>query len=166
MNYRITSEFQTPFKIYPVIEEISNFKLELHLRVKACFPKEVFASYVNLSFPMPKLASNITNELGKNQPNQNVDVENKGDIKMVKWNIKKFMGDTEYVLVTKITLQANASAYNARKEIGPITVSFDVPMYNVSNLQIRYLRIDDKEKSNPFRWVRFVTQSSSYVCRT
>lgn len=66
MNYRVTSEFQTPFRIYPVIEEISNFKLELHLKVKACFPKEILASYVTLHFPVPKLASNITNELGKN----------------------------------------------------------------------------------------------------
>ncbi|KAL4438403.1 hypothetical protein ABPG74_009442 [Tetrahymena malaccensis] len=166
MNYRVTSEFQTPFRIYPVIEEISNFKLELHLKVKACFPKEIFASYVTLTFPMPKLASNITNELGKNAQNQSVDIENKGDVKMVKWNIKKFMGDTEQVLITKITLQASANSYSARKEIGPINVNFEVPMYNVSNLQIRYLRIDDKEKSNPFRWVRFITQSSSYVCRT
>jgi AP-4 complex subunit mu-1 len=39
-------------------------------------------------------------------------------------------------------------------------------MYNVSKLQVRYLRIAEKHKSyNPYRWVRYVTQSSSYVCR-
>lgn len=69
MNYRVTSEFQTPFKIYPVIEEVSSFKLELHLRVKACFPKEVVASNATLSFPVPKLTSNISNELAKNAIN-------------------------------------------------------------------------------------------------
>jgi AP-4 complex subunit mu-1 len=36
-------------------------------------------------------------------------------------------------------------------------------MYNPSNLQVRYLRI--AESYNPFRWVRYVTRSSSYVCR-
>lgn len=41
MNYRVTSEFQSPFRIFPVIEEVSAYKLELTLRVKACFPKEV-----------------------------------------------------------------------------------------------------------------------------
>ncbi|EGR30590.1 hypothetical protein IMG5_128570 [Ichthyophthirius multifiliis] len=165
MNYRITSEFQPPFKIYPIIEEVSNYRLELHLRIKACFPKEVTATYVNLSFPMPKQASNITNELGKNQVNQNIDIENKNGTKIVKWNIKKFKGDTEQSLISKITLQSNANAYMARKEIGPVNVVFDIPMYNVSNLQIKYLRIEEKEKTNPFRWVRFITQSSSYVCR-
>lgn len=39
-------------------------------------------------------------------------------------------------------------------------------MYNVSNLQVRYLRIAETSRSyKPFRWVRYVTQSSSYVCR-
>lgn len=121
-----------------------------------------------------------------------------------------------------------------RKEIGPINLTFEIPMYNVSNLQVsflgddflhnswsenwskrvclpfvsmrlyttmyglyhpillyflcrqvRYLRISDQPgsgplasrhnligvgvvgrgSSSPFRWVRYVTQSSSYVCR-
>ena len=39
-------------------------------------------------------------------------------------------------------------------------------MYNVSNLAVRYLRIAEQGKAyNPYRWVRYVTQSNSYVCR-
>ena len=35
-----------------------------------------------------------------------------------------------------------------------------------SHWQVRHLRISEKHKSyNPHRWVRYVTQSSSYVCR-
>ena len=57
-------------------------------------------------------------------------------------------------------------AGNPRKEIGPVSMSFEIPMYNVSNLQVRYLRISEQHKSyNPYRWVRYVTQASSYVCR-
>jgi AP-4 complex subunit mu-1 len=55
---------------------------------------------------------------------------------------------------------------SARKEIGPVSMSFEIPMYNVSNLQVRYLRISEQQKSyNPYRWVRYVTQASSFVCR-
>jgi AP-4 complex subunit mu-1 len=39
MNYRITSDFEPPFRVVPVIEEISAYKLELTLKVKANFPK-------------------------------------------------------------------------------------------------------------------------------
>jgi hypothetical protein len=28
-----------------------------------------------------------------------------------------------------------------RREIGPINMCFEIPMYNVSNLQVRYLRV-------------------------
>ena len=34
MNYRISSEFQPPFRVYPVIEESSPYKIELVIRVR------------------------------------------------------------------------------------------------------------------------------------
>ena len=81
------------------------------------------------------------------------------------WNIKKFTGGTELTLRTKISL-SSASTGSVRKELGPISMSFEIPMYNVSNLQVRYLRIAEAHKSyKPFRWVRYVTQSNSYVAR-
>lgn len=43
---------------------------------------------------------------------------------------------------------------NPRKEIGPVSMNFEIPMYNVSNLQVRYLRISETHKSyNPYRYV-------------
>jgi len=165
MNYRVTSEFQAPFRIFPFIEEISTYKLELVLKIRACFPKETYASHAILKFPVPKLTSNVHNELPKGIVGQKADYNSSG--KTVEWTIKKFQGGVEHTLRTKITLQTNANTYSARKEIGPISMNFEIPMFNLSNLQIKYLRIEKEEKaSNPFRWVRYVTQSSSYVCRT
>ena len=34
MNYRITSEFRPPFRIFPVLEESSPYKIELVLKVR------------------------------------------------------------------------------------------------------------------------------------
>ena len=65
----------------------------------------------------------------------------------------------------KITLDTPVTSSHKR-EVGPISLGFEIPMYNVSNLQVRYLRISETHKSyNPYRWVRYITQSSSYVCR-
>jgi AP-4 complex subunit mu-1 len=165
MNYRVTSDFQAPFRIFPFIDEVSNTKLELVLKVRAAYPKETYASHAILKFPVPKLTSNVYTELEKGVQAQKADY-NSTD-KTVEWIIKKFQGGVEHTLRTKITLQTNANTYAARKEIGPIKMTFEIPMYNLSNLQIKYLRIEEKEKStNPFRWVRYVTQSSNYVCRT
>ena len=65
MNYRVTSDFQAPFRVFPFIDEVSNYKLEMTLKIRACFPKETCASYVVLKFPVPKLTSNVHNELTK-----------------------------------------------------------------------------------------------------
>ena len=46
-------------------------------------------------------------------------------------------------------------------------MNFEIPMFNVSGLQIKYLRIEKQEKAKDhYRWIRHVTQSSSYICRT
>jgi AP-4 complex subunit mu-1 len=65
MNYRINSEFQAPFRIFPYIDEVSNYKLELELRIRATYPKDVNASYLIAKIPVPKTNSSIHPELMK-----------------------------------------------------------------------------------------------------
>ena len=134
-----------------------------------------------IRFPVPKNSATVTPELGPGAQalpaargvaaavtgpaplNQAVEYIAKD--KEVVWQIKKFQGQQEHTLRTRITL-AGAAPTNLRKEMGPISMSFEIPMYNTSNLQVRYLRIAEAHKSyKPHRWVRYVTSSSSYVCR-
>jgi len=65
MGYRTTSDYQPPFRLFPYIDEISNYKIVLDLRIKACFPKNIVASYITAKILMPKNSSTITPELGK-----------------------------------------------------------------------------------------------------
>jgi hypothetical protein len=51
--------------VFPYIDETSPYKLEMVLRVKACFPKNVKAIYAVLKFAVPKLTSSVHNELQK-----------------------------------------------------------------------------------------------------
>jgi len=165
MNYRVTSEFDPPFRFFTYIEEPSNYKLEVTLRIKATMPKEYSGNNVVVKFPVPKNISNVYCELPKGAVNQTAEYESATN--MVKWSIRKFSGTLEHSLKAKISLQSNVNTMNARKEIGPIVMSFEIPMYNLSGLQIKYLKIEEAVKSKvpPNRWVRFITQSSSYVCR-
>ena len=79
--------------------------------------------------------------------------------------MKKFIGGGEQSLRAKVTLDRPCTT-QIRREIGPINMCFEIPMYNVSNLQVRYLRVAEHMVGyTPYRWVRYVTQSSSYVCR-
>ena len=74
-------------------------------------------------------------------------------------------GESEISLITRMTFEeSNSNIY--RKEIGPIGMQFEIPMLNVSNLNVKLLKFADPSKAPPKRWVRYVTQASSYVCRT
>ena len=56
---------------------------------------------------------------------------------------------------------------SVRQGVGPINLNFTIPMYCASKLQVRYLQILKHDKNySPYRWVRYVTMSNSYVIRT
>lgn len=95
---------------------------------------------------------------------------------------QKVKGETEEQCRVRITLDSDsATSISAlRRSLSPLTLSFEIPMYNPSGLQVRYLRIqgDTKDRfasaadmskgkstNQPYRWVRYVTRSQSYVVR-
>jgi len=65
MNYRVTGEFDPPFRFFTYIEEPSNYKLEVTLRIKATIPKEYSGNNVVVKFAVPKQISNVHTELPK-----------------------------------------------------------------------------------------------------
>jgi len=166
LNYRITnSDFFIPFRIYPVVEDstMSPYRLDLITNIRANIPESNNGTNVSICIPVPRTTSTCTFEC--NLPASISTMEYNALDKQIIWTIRKFHGGTEAVLRTKITLEQHVSIAQKR-ELGPISMNFDIPMYNLSNLQVRYLRIAETSKAyNPYRWVRYVTQSSSYVCR-
>jgi AP-4 complex subunit mu-1 len=162
MNYRINTEFSAPFKIYSTIEE-SPYKLELKIKVNANYSDKFFAGNVVIRFNVPKTAQNVYFDLPKTKIGQKTDfIPNEN---ACVWKIPKFQGGAENMLVVKITLNQNKTN-ECRKELGPVTMNFEIPTYNISKLQVKELKILTNEKNyNALRWVRCVTQANSYVAR-
>ena len=163
MNYRVTSDFTQPFRIVPSIELISTYKAELTLRVRADVPQTTQGINVIVKCPVPKSTTSVSVELGVGATDQRSEYR-QGD-KYVYWMIPKFKGGTEQVVKIGI---ATGSPFTpaSRKEIGPITMNFEVPNHNVTGINIKYLRLEERSQSyNPQRWVRNITQASSYVTR-
>jgi len=164
MNYRITGEFRAPFRIFPFLEESSPYKMELVIKARADLPDQNYGGNVQISCAMPKTASSVSTDLLPATPVSSAEFL-PAESKLV-WTIKKFTGGSEHTLKARIALTQPAGPHT-RKELGPISLTFEIPMYSVSNLQVRYLRIQSRNGKavNPFRWVRYVTQAQSYVCR-
>lgn len=181
MNYRVTDDFRLPFLIKPTLEQLGPSRLDLLIELRAAIPSHHYGGNLLLTCPMPRSALSVTTQTLPRvfpQSSEYIEQDNK-----VAWSIKKLQGGGEASLRCRISLSqplpSNVSHNHVltflRKEIGPITLMFEIPMYNISNVQVRYLRIFDSvtgpgthtasPMDNPFRWVRYVTQSNSYVCR-
>lgn len=162
MNYRMNMEFAPPFKVYTIVEE-SNYKVELVIKIQSNFPDKYTAGNVIVKYNVPKSAQSVHFDINKTKLGQKAEyILNE---KCCVWKIPKFKGGTDTSIKTKITLQNN-NPNECRKELGPITMQFEIPSYNFSKLQIKELKILTNEKNyNPYRWVRSVSQANSYVVR-
>lgn len=164
INYRITGDFRAPFRIFPFVEELSPTKIEMVLKIRADMPETNYGANVIIRFPVPQSTVGVSCDIGKNTAGQLA--EYRENENQVRWAIKRFTGGTELTLRAKITLDQPSP--HVRREIGPVSMNFEIPMYNTSSLQVRYLRIPEHARHPNYtykRWVRYVTQSSSYVCR-
>jgi len=163
LNYRVTADFRVPFKIFPTIEEPGPYKIDIILVLRSDIPEGNYGSNVVLRMPLPRNTVSAFAEFNTDIPG--CSAEYNSTEKKVIWSIRKFNGGSEISMRVKVTLDSLVTASH-RREVGPISMGFEIPMYNVSHLQVRYLRISETHKAyNPYRWVRYITQSSSYVCR-
>ncbi|CAN6539333.1 unnamed protein product [Malus baccata var. baccata] len=163
MNYRITQEFKPPFRINSLIEEAGPLKAEVTIKVRADFPSSIIADKILVQIPLPPYTTRVSFELEPGAVGNTTDFKEAN--KRIEWGLKKIVGGSEHTLHAKLTFSQESHG-NITKEAGPVSMTFTIPMFNSSRLQVKYLHITKKSKSyNPYRWVRYVTHSNSYVAR-
>jgi AP-4 complex subunit mu-1 len=171
MNYRIADNFQPPYKIFPFIDEQSANRIEVTIRLKAEYHDPHFGSNVCARIPLPEKVGSVSAQLPVDAVGETT--EYKGPEKCMYWFIKKFpgIGDKsgvapEHSMRIKIVLDSKADISACSREIGPISLLFEIPMFNCSGMAVKYLRVNEAGRdTKPNRWVRYITQSSSYTCR-
>lgn len=165
LNYRLTGDYRTPFRVFPAVEETGPKSMEITLMARAEMDPNHFGANVAIELPLPKCTVSATCSLISSSNCGHPITEFVAAEKKVVWTMKKFPGGSEQTLKVKVTLDKACSS-QVRREVGPVNMNFEIPMFNVSNLNVRYLRIAENMPGySPYRWVRYVTQSSSYVCR-
>ena len=163
MNYHIDNEFAPPFKVYSLIEE-SDYKLDVKTKVQANFANTNKGGNIIVIFKVPLATQSVYFDLPKPvRSEQKVDF-NQNDHTVI-WTIPKMVGGTEAVLDTKMTLSINKPG-QCRQELGPVTMTFEIPNFNVSHMEIKELKVMSNDtKYNAMRWVRKFTQANSYITR-
>ena len=149
LNYRVTqSEFRPPFRVFAGVEEVSPYKLDVLLRVRADVPDAYYGANVTVRCSLPRGTASAVCDLGPGSVGQHAEYQTTGGgartpsaeggetaDRRVVWTIKKFQGNSEQTLRVRLTLKDPATA-TIKKEVGPVSLGFEIPMYNVSNLQV------------------------------
>lgn len=144
MNYRITMPFRVPFMIRPMVEEKSETKIELILQVKSLFEPDVDASNVFIAMHTPHDTTTCSVTLASDAVGQTKEYREKDH--RVLWMINKVSGQKEYYLKVIFNLEKPATQF-VTKEIGPITIRFEIPNYEVSGLRVKGLAVDVEDKN-------------------
>jgi AP-2 complex subunit mu-1 len=159
MSYRITENVACPFRILPVISERGRTKIDINLKIKSVFERNISANNVVIKIPCPK--STATATVGHISSGK-AKYEATNDALV--WRIRRFPGETEFVLQAEVDLVPTVQdkGWNAKP---PISLDFQVPMFTASGLRVRFLRVQEKSNYKPVKWIRYVTKAGSYQHR-
>jgi len=160
MKYRTTENIEIPFHVTPIVKEHSKTRLEVKVAVKSNFKREMFGTSVKVIIPLPKNTAvcKIYSQSGKAKYTPEVDA--------IVWKIRRFPGDTKYILGAEVELSASVSAQKKAWSRPPISMEFQVPMFTSSGLHVRFLKVlEQKQQYQAIKWVRYLTQAGSYQYR-
>ena len=65
LNYRVTGEFRAPFRVFPAIDEVSPYKLDVTIRCRADIPETNYGANVVIRIPVPRNTASAECELAQ-----------------------------------------------------------------------------------------------------
>jgi len=161
MKYRTSLNVKIPFKMFHNYKELSKSRLEIKITVKANFGRDTIADDVKIKIPVPKSTAYTKTEpqvgRAKYYPEES----------SIIWKIKHFSGESEFSMNAEVELAPTTSSSQKKGwSKPPIGMSFSVPMWTASGLQILFLRVvENKFGYEPTKWVKYTTQAGSYQYR-
>ncbi|ELT91142.1 hypothetical protein CAPTEDRAFT_147922 [Capitella teleta] len=162
MKYSLSGvDIRLPIRVYTYTREDGAHDLELNLQLRCDTPNTCAALDVHVQLPVPKSTSAISQLLGGPGQSAHFDAVQK----QVEWKVKRIPGKGEASVGLKlIGARSSSSSLGQNKHLGPIAVHFEVSGFVCSMLQVRFLRVFDREHSYvPHRWLRYITTPDSYL---
>jgi len=162
MKYHTTGQLHLPFRVYPILETTNDTQLKLQIKISCDVPKMHHAVAIKLSVPVPKSTTGVAHDssTGANK----FEYISSGKQKHVEWMIPRMNGGQEHHACIRITVPAVTKM--CTKELSPLSLDFEFPMYVCSKLEIKSLKVQERNAMyTAQRWVRYITHSDSYVVR-
>uniref|UniRef100_K7FVT4 AP-4 complex subunit mu-1 n=1 Tax=Pelodiscus sinensis TaxID=13735 RepID=K7FVT4_PELSI len=159
MQYQLSDDIPSalPFHLFPMLERDPLGRLCVYLKLRCDLAPKSQALNVRVQLPVPKGVISLSQELSS--PEQTAELQ--PSTKAIRWVIPRFQGGSQLSALFKLEIPGLSPA--SLLEVGPVNMSFELPMHTCSGLQVRFLRITAPSPALPHRWVRYVTHSDSYA---
>lgn len=157
MSYRLNTNVKPLIWVESVVEIYKNSRVEIQAKAKSQFKQRSSANNVQIIVPVPKYAASPKLKVSfgtvRYAPEQDA----------VIWSIKQFEGGKEFFLRAHFSLSSTfGTEDDAPTGNPPVQVTFEIPYFTVSGIQVRYLKIIEKSGYQAQPWVRYITQSGDY----
>ena len=154
MSYRITSNINAPFRLFPNITVLGRNRLSANVNLRALFPYNLFATGIVVRIPVPHNTAvckiNVAVGRAKYDASKSAIV----------WKIRKMQGQTE--LHFSADVEMHASVTDTKPWVRPpITLDFQVAQFTASNFFVRFLKVTEQSRYTPVKWVRYLTKSAT-----
>ena len=178
MTYRLSQHVRPLITVELRVNRLSRSRTEYLVKARSQFKERSSAQGVEIALPLPRDATSpavrASSGVATHAPERDALV----------WRIKSFPGGKELLLRAKFSLPsveaddeslASTSAYgtgasnnsnaSSSSRMPPIRVSFEIPYFTVSGIQVRYLKVIEKSGYQALPWVRYVTTAGEYEIR-
>lgn len=159
LKYLVIDDFQKPFSLSTLVEEGPfDGQLDLVIKVATHFDDNRIASNVTLTCPIPKCTQSVNFSVG--DPAHQECEYDKAE-KRIRWKLDKMTKGMESSIRVKLGLGQEKG--NHKRELGPLSLSFDITNHIYANVAIKSFNIEDAAQVQ--KWMMLKTKSLSYESR-
>ena len=159
MSYRLDMQLKPLISVHVDITNKSETRIEYKVKAKTNFKNRSVANNVSIFIPVPL---DIQNATFKTTSGSVVYLSDREDLL---WSIKKFEGQLELNMTCNFQVPTVRIDDTTKHLKRPIQVTFEIPYFTVSGLQVRYMKIIDKNNYEAVPWVRYITKNGNYSIR-
>ena len=159
MNYRLNIQLKPLIWVEVNINQVTNTRIEYKVKAKSNYKNKSTAKNVCIFIPVP---NDLNNPLFKTQ---NGTVSYLPSKEAIQWSLKTLPGQTEIFLRFQFNLPTVRAENSDKSMKKPIEITFEIPSFTVSGINVRYLKITEKSGYQAFPYVKYLTKNGQYQIR-
>jgi AP-1 complex subunit mu len=167
MTYRLNTHVKPLIWVEAVVEPHKGSRIEYMIKTRSQFKSRSVANNVEIIIPVPP---DVDSPSFKSSVGTVTYLPDKDSIV---WNIKQYHGGREYLMrahfglpsISAQDIDPDSKKKGENSWKAPIRVTFEIPYFTVSGIQVRYLKIIEKSGYQALPWVRYITANGDYQLR-